>query len=508
MGGITERYSIVRENEIIYIKEPSGNVIRFYGVDSDNSAEHIKLKDYISAQFGFNLMLEQKGELKSAPLESMFLPYYISQSVGWVYVRESFSNLGYYKGFKEDYLDYYLGITNDFDRVHHREKLNERADLQTQRRVLKKYGDKANYKFSELLDERYGSKARSYIDKYNKKINELELARRKHVNYCNEVSLIQNHQSILRKTKRNIDKQSFNDVDRCPACTQVLSYSLDGLYSHYQKANDTQQLLDEIKDRLKLRQSDLSQAKKSSIKIEEEITEEFGFLLDETFDGVTFEEWLENKSDVLLSKRMTSELSEIDGKITILNTIINGMKTSEETKLEQMNKEREFRKLFRSYLNILKLKHVSESRYVDLYSISSFPFQGVELHKTVMAYHFALNEIISRTENIHRFPFLLDAVLKEDIDKNNLDLILKFIGGNLPTDTQSFVSISEHLDQNKDENKSKAFKAVKVMDVNREYFSSKANVLYIGNGEVERGFLSTVESKHQSVIEDTLDIIS
>jgi len=86
----------------------------FYEKAVDNRVEHVKLKDYIRELFNFNLMLEQKGELKSAPLESMFLPYYISQSVGWVYVRESFSNLNYYKGFKEDYLDYYLGINNSF----------------------------------------------------------------------------------------------------------------------------------------------------------------------------------------------------------------------------------------------------------------------------------------------------------------------------------------------------------------------------------------------------------
>ena len=120
LGEVEEAYTIVRDLKSIYVKEPNGKVIPFHGIDADNSVEHVRLKDYIRDLVGFSLILEQKGELKSAPLESMFLPYYISQSVGWVYLRESFSNLQYYKGFKDDYLDYYLGISNSFDRVEHR----------------------------------------------------------------------------------------------------------------------------------------------------------------------------------------------------------------------------------------------------------------------------------------------------------------------------------------------------------------------------------------------------
>ena len=54
-------------------------------------------------------------------METMFLPYYVSQDVGWVYLRKSFSNLNFYKNFKEDFLDYYLGIENVIDREEKKE---------------------------------------------------------------------------------------------------------------------------------------------------------------------------------------------------------------------------------------------------------------------------------------------------------------------------------------------------------------------------------------------------
>jgi hypothetical protein len=226
VDGVGEKYTIVREPKSIYVKEPNGKVVPFHGIDADNSVEHVKLKDYIRDLVGFTLYLEQKGELKSAPLESMFLPYYISQSVGWVYLRESFSNLQYYKGFKDDYLDYYLGISNSFDRVEHRRLTQKKDQLSADINNLKRYSKKAEFQFSNLVDEEFGEQAEEYIENYVQKSNSSEDERNKYIQLCNEHSLLQNHHKILKRTKRNIKKQNYNDVDRCPACTQVLSYSL------------------------------------------------------------------------------------------------------------------------------------------------------------------------------------------------------------------------------------------------------------------------------------------
>lgn len=67
VNGIEEKYTIVRERRSIYVKEPTGKVVPFHGINSDNSAEHITLKEYVRNLVGFTLHLEQKGELKSAP---------------------------------------------------------------------------------------------------------------------------------------------------------------------------------------------------------------------------------------------------------------------------------------------------------------------------------------------------------------------------------------------------------------------------------------------------------
>ena len=508
--GVEEHYSIVRDSRSIYVKEPNGKVIPFYGIDADNSVEHVRLKDYIRSLVGFSLVLEQKGELKSAPLESMFLPYYISQSVGWVYLRESFSNLQYYKGFKDDYLDYYLDINNNFDRIEHRRLLKEKDQLTSDINNLKRYSKKAEFQFSSLVDEEFGEEAGVYIEKFIEKSKQLEDERNQYIKLCNELSLLKNHHKILKKTKNNIKKQNYNDIDRCPACTQVLSYSLEGLYSHYQKYNDTIELESHIKDKLIDKSSMMNTSRKKIRKINHSIYSDYGVLLEKNIDGVTFKQWIENKANITLYKQMQVDIEKSDSKLEEVKKSLKSMVTEEKTTLSRFIKEKSFKKIFVSYTEQLELKPLNDPRYLDLYRINSFPRQGVELHKTVMAYHFALNAIIAKSKTAHRLPFLLDAILKEDIDDTNLKTILTFVGRNLPTDTQTFLSISEHIkESSSDENEViKPIDTVRVTSVKEAYFPKDSQLLYIGNGKRERSFLSQALDKSKVLLSDTINIIA
>ncbi|MGJ7473266.1 hypothetical protein ACSFEV_05645 [Pseudomonas fulva] len=502
-----EKYTIIRTQSSIYVKEPSGKVVPFHGINADNSAEHIVLKEYVRNLVGFNLQLEQKGELKSAPLECMFLPYYISQSVGWVYLRESFSNLQYYKGFKDDYLDYYLGVSNNFDRVEHRQLTQKKDKLSSDISNLRRYGKKAEFQFANLVDEEFGAQAEEYIDSYIKLSSALEEERRKYINLCNKLSLLQNHHKILKRTKSNIKKQNYNDVDRCPACTQILTYSLEGLYSHYQKYNDTVELESHITEQLTDKKSEIHTSSKKITSMSNEILDNYGTLLNNTVDGVSFDQWISNKANVVLYRKMQADIENYENELVSIKTSLDSMATEKETLSKRTNREAEFKKLFVKYMSLLQLKPLTDSRYLDLYKISSFPRQGVELHKTVMAYHFALNSLIANSKFAHRLPFLLDAILKEDIDETNLNIILSFIGNNLPSDTQAFISISEHVrDEAASDEALKPIERIKVSVIKDTYFPENSKLIYIGEGKSERSFLSQPLDKYQEMHTNTVEI--
>lgn len=509
INDIETEYTIIREPKSIHIKEPNGRVIHFHGVNADNSAEHIKLKDHIRDLVGFTLHLEQKGELRSAPLESMFLPYYISQSVGWVYLRDSFSNLQYYKGFKDDYLDYYLGISNNFDRTEHRLLTQQKDRLISDIGNLKRYSKKADFQFAKLLDEAFGDQSEEYIKSYIEKSSLLEKERNNYIRLCNDLSLLQNHHKILKRTKSNIKKQNYNGIDRCPACTQVLSYSLEGLYSHYQKYNDTTELESHITDKLTEKKSNINSSNKKMAAIRKEIHDSYGILLEQSVGGITFEQWMINKANITLYKAIQADIEASEDKLEKIKTSLSFMTTEQDTLAARSKKEKSFKDIFINYTSQLALKPLTDSRYLDLYKIQSFPRQGVELHKTVMAYHFALNAMIAKSNAAHRLPFLLDAILKEDIDETNLETILSFVGKNLPNDTQSFISISEHVKHNPGDKKTKTIKPIeklKVKEAKDTYFPAKSKLFYIGDGQIERGFLSQPLDRYRDLHENTIDI--
>lgn len=504
-----KRYTIVRNSGSIYLREVGGSVVSFHGIDADTRVEHIKLKEKLSHLFGFNMLLEQKGELKKASIECMFLPYYISQSVGWVYLRESFSNLGFYKDFKDTYLDYYLGIENTFDKEHFYQLKKETAQLQSKISSLNKYSNEPRLVVSKLLDEEFGDEAQKYIDGYIQSIELLDGERDTYTRLCNKLSLTRNHLKILRRTKRNIKSQSYNDIDRCPACTQILPYSLEGLYSFYQNINDTDKLLEKINFKIQEIQSDINSSLTKIKNLEIDISIKYSYFIEKKSQNISFDTWIDNKANVRLLANMHEEMEEHTKRVNELKLLIDGMGEEQTLLLARLNKEKDFKKIFQRYLNEMQLFNVKEPRYTELYKINSFPFQGVELHKTVMSYHFALNHLIDKTAEIHRLPFMLDAILKEDIDDRNFDLILSFVGKNLSSDTQSFISISEYTDDKSTDGGEKVSitRRAKVQDIKEKYFPESTNLFFIGDGKNERSFFSKPLDLNFDIYVDTCQLI-
>lgn len=138
-----------------------------------------------------------------------------------------------------------------------------------------------------------------------------------------------------------------------------------------------------------------------------------------------------------------------------------------------------------------------ENKYITLYQSSIFPSQGVELHKIVLAHNFAFNQIINDTPKIHRLPFLLDAIFKEDIDSGSKKNILDFIYNNKPKDLQLIVSIAYK------ENEEESI----IAKYNNENFNAEANLISIGDGNRTRAFFENHHNEYDDILDQTLKII-
>ncbi|MED2038245.1 hypothetical protein P4V58_13760 [Bacillus wiedmannii] len=493
-----EHVVFIREDETLCIKRENYPSIKFNGINANNSFEHIKLKEYMHKLFNFSLMLENKDGYKLAPIEAMFLPYYIAQSVGWVYLRKAFSSFEFYRNFKNDYLDYYLGIESFVDREK-KQKLEQQ--LKNKEDEIKFFinleKDNEEFQVTKLVDENFTKLSQDYINAHSANQKLLIEKEEKFISKCNELSYYQERRSLLRKIARDHRMQSPIDGGVCPTCDQEIGFSIAASYKYLQEQNDTLKELEVCKDKIKNLSSEINSLGKDIDKRKKRKIKEYEVLKKYQQYNISFDNWMKNKANIQLIYNLQYKLGElVSEKEGILNDL-KGYKTEEEVENLREIKSREFKIIFLNYLDELGVKPLKEERYRSLYKISAFPSQGVELHKTVLAYNFAFNKIIEKTKRIHRFPFLLDAIFKEDIEQSNKDTIVEFIGKNKPKDTQIILSIAEI----------KEFKN-KINKYNTDYFNGNAKLICIGEGSRERAFLSKYDGSIDDCLEETFNIIN
>lgn len=496
-NGIQEKITLIREGGNLFIKIANKPLKVFNGINGNNSFEHKKLKHFFHDLFDFNLFLESKDEYKEAPIEAVFLPYYISQSVGWVYLRKSFSSLDFYRNFKDDYLDYYLGIETAVDRLA-KKKLEENAlRIQKEQSFLSEIeNEHMPIQVSKITDENFTEKSLQYLEEFRVLQEEVAQKEKEYLFKSNELSFLNERKSVVFRIKSNQNNQDPKE-DNCPMCSQLLPYNLQINYIHQQEVNDTLQQYDTIKSKIISVQSQVNSLKSKIERYKGQINSKYQVFKNYSNQEISVDSWLNTKANIRLNENILNRLGQLTIDLKQAKKALEVYKTEDEVAEERNKKSYIFKETFTTYLAELKVKQLSDERYTSLYKISAFPFQGVELHKTIMAYHFAFNSLIKNTPDIHRLPFILDAVFKEDLDDYNEDLIIEFIAKNKPKDTQLFMTISE-----------KTTKESQVARYKKSYLSADSKLIQIGNGQDTRTLLSNYSGQHKELLSDTLNIIN
>jgi hypothetical protein len=492
----SEHITFLRQDETLYIRDENYKIIKFNGISANNSLEHIKLKSCLKELFNYDLMLESNSGVVEAPIETMFLPYYISQDVGWIYFRNSFSNLQFYKNFKEDFLDYYLGIENQSDRTEKRELQKKVNSVQQQINFLINIQrENQELEVSELLDSSLKGKANKFILNLSGKKGKLLKLENEYVKKSNRLSFMSQRLTVVIQVKRNINEQ-FPGKNNCPTCTQILPHNIESIYNYFQEENDSIALESELKLKIKSDQTDINSISTKIEKLKDDISTDNKIYEQYSEKDITLKEWIDNKAKLKLRSNILEQIGELESELELLKNKLKEFKTDEEILEERRKYSYQFEKIFLSFNTELNISNLDEDRFKRLYNISSFPFQGVELHKAVLSYNFAFNKLISKTSDIHRFPFILDSIFKEDVELGNKEVILKFIQKNSPDETQTIFSIAD--DKNKDS---------KIDAYSSEIFNNKVNLICIGDGVEERALLKKYDSSHDDLINDTFEIM-
>lgn len=490
-------YVFIRKDETIYIKDSkSEKVLTFSGISGNSSVEHAKLKEFFNKLLDFNLLLESKTGVSKAPIETIFLPYYVSQDVGWVYLRKSFSNLDFYKNFKDDFLDYYLGITKLEDKEQRKILENELTEKKFRYNFYVNFERKdQTIVTSKLVDDSFKGKGQEFIDKITERKKTLLHHESTYVKKTNLLTYNTQRLSVISKVSRNHSNQ-FPGKDNCPICQQILPNDTKQIYEHYQEENDTVRIKQRIQNENKKIQSDLNSLNKKIQELRGVLEDDYHQQVIYSNNNITLDEWIKTQANIKLENSIHENIGILATDIEDIREKLKDFKNDDDIESERLVKNKLFKKYYNANNNKLDVSVLGDSRFNYVYELSSFPFQGVELHLAVLSYHFAFNKIINETESIHRLPFILDSIFKEDLDGNSKKKILEFICTNLPADTQTIISIADNK-----------MKDSKIEDYRKEFFVNDTKLICIGNSTDKESILKPHHKELDEILNESFEVM-
>lgn len=492
----------VRSDNTLVLKKGNEPPIRFDGINSNNSFEYGRYKEIFSKLIGFDLVLQKQSELIGAPLEAALLPYYVSQSVGWVYMRESIGDYRFYKDFKFDYLDYYCGIESGHERINKYNLEKEKKDLNFELKQLESYEDKNDeLKVSKLLDDRFKGEAESYLEGYQGLNNELSEKEVEHTKLCNKLSMQRGRQKVLTQIVTNIKNQKPK-IDQCPTCNQNLPGDLKEFYLYSQDINDALKEKDNVKEQIKRIAAKLNSVEKIISTLRTRIEKDYAVLRRLKASDITFDSWLDHNANLRMLKNISIKKVSFKKRIEVINDDIEKIGDGVDIDVLRHGKEKEFLSIFKRKVLALSAQLPNEAKYQNLYYLNSFPCQGVELHKLLMAYNFSFYEMVMKNPSIHSFPFLLDAIFKEDIDTESRSNIFEFLSQETKSIGQVIFSVAEYKG---DETSSDPLFNVEA--IKSQYFSANTKLICIGDGKTKRSFLSQTALIDSELINDTMNLL-
>ncbi len=500
-GKIT-KLVFIRSDDTLVLQQGSDHPHRFDGINSNNSYEYGRYKELFSKIINFDLVLQKQSELISAPLEAALLPYYISQSVGWVYIRESIGDYRFYKDFKFDYLDYYCGIENGRDRINKYNLEKERKELIFELKQLNSYeAEDEDLKVSKILDKRFKGKAVDFLAEYQDLNKVLSSNEADHTKLCNKIGMLRGRQKILSQIITNMENQRPK-VDQCPTCEQNLPGNLKDFYHYSQDVNDALKERERVKEDIKANVAKLNSVEKNIYSLRVKVEEDFGVLRRLQTDNITFDTWMDHNANLRMLKNISIKRASCDKRIATLNGEIDGIGDGLDIESLRRQKESHFLDIFKRKARALGVNLPKEKKYQDLYSLSSFPYQGVELHQLLMAYNFSFYEMVMKNPSIHSFPFLLDAVFKEDIDIESRSKIFDFLSGETKGSGQVIFSVAEYKAD--DTSSDPLFN---IETIKKTYFSNDTKLICIGDSKTKRSFLSDSVSINSELIIDSIKLL-
>lgn len=447
-----EVFSMLRSGTIFCLFDKSGKVIKHF------TSVTKELAPFFANLFNFRLPLSLRGQQAQATPAFLFLPFYFDQDRSWQEQWKGFARLQQFSNWKSDLIAFHCGIrpTEYYQAKSKKWTFEiEQKDCLSNREVISSTLDKIKEQLRQVCFD-------VSIDDFKEEIEEL----------LRRCELLKQDEEKLKETliklydtrhnldhQKNIVERSLTEISKdynfatlkldeefeCPTCGQIYENSLAERFALAQDEYRCRDLLSEITNKfieveneIASISNQLSETRSRSNSINE--------ILEERQGELKLRDIIQSEGRKEVKTILKKELDSLDSKIGKLEVEISNL---EKIMSQYDNKEgrRQIKAMYldriKKYmveLSVLKLQEKTFSRLDCVIKET-----GSDLPRALLAYYFAMLEVISRNSTSTFCPIILDSPKQQDIDEKNWRNMLEFITKYQPSNSQIILSLVDDL---------------------------------------------------------------
>ena len=419
------------------------------------------LSPYLANLFDFGLILaSRESDPQTPPPAFLFLPFYMDQDASWVNPWSSFDRLFQYSGWKETLVEYHTGVKNNAyyrtsaEVIDSRNKLNDAVAAEKGiQNVLRRLEADANAVIFSLDPSAYGGRIERML-KESQALAATEGEFRTSLSVLNaEKGLQQTRLAIAQKALGEIS-QDFSYLTRsgeeeieCPSCGTHYENNFAARFAIASDEDRVAEFIAHITAEIQRIDREISGVYES-YSIAKQQAESIQAILMEAQGELTLQTVIESEGRRAADNLLNGQLEQLQETRLVAEKNFNSLKEelrSLDQKGSAVRRERldEYAVILRRNFGALDVLSYSQRVFEDL---SPYLFEtGSTLPRALLAYQFAILELIAKYSPTTVCPIVIDAPNQQGQDSKHLPQILSFLATNQPLGTQMILAVENDL---------------------------------------------------------------
>ena len=404
----------------------------------------------------YNLkLINKKSNIEQCTdVQNIFFPFYIDQDMGWNCnnsLTQSFKNIkSYVKDGDLNPLEYITGMkTDEYYKQSNAQKLilQDISQKEKEKELVTEVRNKISQN-EDIVSDIDPVSFKKELDELEQQFKKLANLQENYKNKLHELSskkfFLETQKSYLVEYKKEIDKDFIfaqkNDFIKCPICGTSHKNNFDNKYTLIEDIHECEVGIEKYDTEINKVIEEINKYKDVLTKNNKEV-EKLNNILSLKKENHTLGDLIDYQTHKKICLNFNKKLSEIRSYLDEENAKVDKIKKH----LIQIDKKaKEIKADFLGILKVNRNKLGANTWNIDKVNkicINNIKDSGSNVSRAIIAYRFALLEIIKKYGSVITAPFIADTPAgQQDQDDEHAKQIIKFIFENRPNGIQVIIA--------------------------------------------------------------------